>query len=322
MAPSCQMADARWVQKANALYTAWKRISGKAPPSNTALFIALCQAQFETTCGDAWPLAHNWGAVDHRPCNPEELAAIAAGTLKDGYWLYADGTFGAEHQATVVGVLHSDSHPTPKGPVWYHVWFGAFPDDVLGSVNFLHTVFRMVPAVLTDPNLSVETYVEGIYLHCYFEGTVGGARPCGKRTLPFTPPEQANVDHYAGTINRLMGGIRAALTGWEYAPPPPTPEPPPVPKPEPPAPVQNPTPEPPVPEPTPEPTPVQAPMQPHRPVVGWMTAAGAAVIAFWQSHLSSQSAGWWVLIGVGAILVVAVIVDVIIHLKRQKTLSA
>jgi hypothetical protein len=326
------MADSRWVQKAQALYTAWKQVSGKAPPSKTVLLIALCQAQLETSAGDAWPLAHNWGAVDFRAANAKELADIAAGTLKDGYWLFPDGTYSATHQPNAVGVLHSDSHPTPNGPSWYHVWFGAFTDDVAGAANFLKTIFRMVPAdVLADPNISVDTYVTQIYMHCYFEGSVAGARPCGKRVLPLTPPEQANVNSYAGIINRIMTGVLSALVGWDYPtdpapgpqpaprptpPPAPRPGPPPVPAPAPqpaPAPADPPTPAP-APQPAPEPPKPPAPLHPpSRPQMGWLTAVGAAVLAFWQKHP--------VLVVIGVLLVIAVIVDVVIHMRQAKKLK-
>lgn len=310
------MADARWVQKAQALYTAWKQVSGKAPPSKTALLIALCQAQLETAAGDAWPLAHNWGAVDLRACNAKELAAIDAGTLKEGNWLFPDGSFSGTHQPNAVGVLHSDSHPTPSGPAWYHVWFGAFPDDVAGAAYFLRTVFRMVPAdTLNDPNISIESYITQIYLHCYFEGTHAGARPCGKRTLPLTPPEQLNVNDYCGTVRRIMTGVLSALIGWDYPE-----DKPPVPRPAP-APTQEPAPDPaPAPAPDPQPAPAPAPtpptppapIQPHRPVVGWLAAVGAAAMAFYQEHRT-------LVICVAVVLVAVVAVDIYVHWKRKQT---
>lgn len=308
------MADSRWVAKANACFQAWKNVSGNAPPGRNVFIFALAQAQLETSAGDAWPLAHNWGAVNYRSCNAKELAAIEAGTLKDGNWLYPDGTTSAEHNQNAVGVLHSDSHPTPSGPSWFHVWFGAFPDDVAGAANFVRTVLRMVPKeTLADPDITSSLYAQALYLKGYFEGTVAGARPLGKRSLPLTPPEQANVDSYAKVIDRISTGINSALKGWTF-PEEPKPQPTPEPAPEPAPPAPEPAPEP-TPEPSPEPTPpAPAPTPPapvpHRPIVAWLAAASAAAMVFLQEHKA-------LLIVLGIVLVAAVVLDVAIHFKKK-----
>lgn len=312
------MADTRWVEKANALSQAWKNVGGSFPPNKSIVLIALAQAQLETSAGDAWPLAHNWGAVDYRAVNAKELAAIDAGTLKDGSWLFPDGSWSADHRPEAVGILHSDSHPTPSGPSWFHVWFGAFPDDVAGAGNFLHTIFRMVSKEkLADPNLDAVGYATEIYLHCYFEGTVAGARPCGKRSIPLTPPEMANVNNYAKIITRIVAGLQSALKDWDVplpipVPIPPKPDPAPTPAPDPaPAPTPEPAPAPPEPAPDPAPAPSPTPPAPiaHRPLVAWLGALGVAVMAFGKEHPAY--------VAVAIIIVLIVVADVAVHFKKK-----
>jgi len=303
--------NARCVAKAQALYQAWKNVTGGPPPSRNVLLLALSQAQLETAAGDAWPLAHNWGAVDYRACNAKEIQAITDGTLKEGYWLYKDGSFGAEHRADAVGVLHRDSHPGASGPEWFNVWFGAFADDVAGAANFLHTILRMIPKdVLASPDIDSTTYATHVYLHCYFEGTVHGARPCGKRSEPLTPPEQGNVNNYAKGMDRNRSALESGLNGWDFPEDKPAPQPTPVPIPEPtPAPAPVPTPEP---APVPAPAPAPATIDQHRPTVGWAAALGAAILAFLQEHKTAVFV-------VCALLVLVVAGDVYIHMRRKQT---
>jgi hypothetical protein len=48
----------------------------------------------------------------------------------------------------------------------------------------------------------------------------------------------------------------------------------------------------------------------HRPQVGWITAIGSSTMAFYHDHET-------VVVCVAVVLVAAVIVDMIVHLKRK-----
>ena len=110
------MTDARWVAKASALWLAWERRTGGPPPSMNALELGLAQAEFETSCGDAWPSSHNWGACDLRSLNATELAAFKAGGLKDGMWLLPGDTWSATWDASATGqTLPSPPRGHPRG---------------------------------------------------------------------------------------------------------------------------------------------------------------------------------------------------------------
>src|SRR5579872_7055390 len=113
----------RWYAKANAVWQAWVRATGAPPPQPTVSFqYAIAQAQFETRCSDSWPGSFNWGACDLRKPTQTESDAIAAGTLKTGYWLASDGSFSEARPPHVAGILQRDSNPGPTGPVWFYVW--------------------------------------------------------------------------------------------------------------------------------------------------------------------------------------------------------
>jgi hypothetical protein len=196
--------------KAAALAAAWPRVTG-APPNKNAIRLCLAQATHESHCGDDWPLSNNWGCCDYRPCNAAELVAITNGQLADGSWLYADGTFSSAHRPDAVAQMHTDVHP---GGVRYHTWFAAFPDDVAGAAYYLKIAWRMAGAVLACEQATATDFATACYVHGYFEGVHPGARPVGRRTLPLTPPEAANVADYASAMNKVLPEIDAALQGW------------------------------------------------------------------------------------------------------------
>ncbi len=200
------------VAKANALAAAWPH--GGPPITKNAVRLGLAQATFETHCGDDWPGSCNWGAAQYRACTAKEVQAIAAGTLRNGMWLYADGSWSAFHTAAALAVLKTDTHPGASGPVRYAVWFAAFPDDVDGAANYLHIVMRMASAVMGNPDATPEDLALAIYLRGYFEGSHAGARPVGQRSLPLTQPEAANVADYAAALRRVLKDIDPALAAW------------------------------------------------------------------------------------------------------------
>jgi hypothetical protein len=200
--------------KAAAISAAWVRVTGQNPPTRLAVLYPLAQADLETQDGDAWGGAagpHNWGAVDLRPPNIAERAAIDAGTLKTGYWLHADQTTGPTRLPTDVGQLHLDSHP---GGIVYAMWFRAFEDDADGASAFLRVVLRMVGSLLADPSATLVGYASRLYERSYFEGTTKGGRPYGHRSEPLTAPEMANVNAYAAGMQRCLAVLSPALAGW------------------------------------------------------------------------------------------------------------
>ena len=202
------------IAKAAALSAAWVDCTGQNPPSRNAVLWPLAQADLESMDGDAWggdKGPHDWGCTDYRAPTAAEEAEIAAGTLKTGYWLHANGSAGADRQPTDVAQLHLDSHP---GGTWYAMWFAAFPDDEHGAAYFLKIVLRMVGGCLADRASTIEDYAELLYEHGYYEGTTRGARPVGHRTLPFTAPEVANVEKYVAGMNRCIATLGPALAGW------------------------------------------------------------------------------------------------------------
>lgn len=212
------------IGKAAAVCAAWSRITGSNPPSRAAVLFPLAQADLETNDGDAWgglTGPHNWGAVDLRAPNETEHAAIAAGTLKTGYWLHVDGSSSADRRAGDVGQLHVDSHP---GGTTYSMWFRAFDSDDDGAASFLRVVFAKVGKLFDDPAPTLAEYVTRLYVGGYFEAThptqaerAAGmlpARPYGHRTAPFLPAEAANIAAYASGMARCLASLEPALAGW------------------------------------------------------------------------------------------------------------
>jgi hypothetical protein len=206
-----------FVAKASAVQEAWTRSTGSQPPSKDAVAITVAQADFETRDGDAWSQCFNWGAVDLRAITAPEALAISNGALKDGDWLYPDGSHSSVRKPGAIGQLHTDTHPGSDGAEKYHTWFAAFDDDVAGAQHFLEVVFRMIGDFdwTGARNLMVHDYATRLYLHGYFEGEVPGARPYAARKLPLTNPEAANVTNYARSITECLVGIDKALTAWE-----------------------------------------------------------------------------------------------------------
>lgn len=194
---------AYWETLAGDYVRAYGQVFG-VPPTRHTLLLAMAVAEFETLNGRAWPGTFNFGAVQLRGLTDDELARFHAGTLKAG----------DRFPGNPGGVLHVDTHP-PAVP--YPVWFAAFPTQVDGVRYFLKTLFRAAneKAVAANPNGSPQDLATAMYLNCYFEGSHAGARPCGKRALPLTKPEQDNVDAYAGAITSRMTALDQNLAGWD-----------------------------------------------------------------------------------------------------------
>jgi hypothetical protein len=172
------------------------------PSHRNAIIIAMSVAEHETNNGRAWPGTNNFGAVQLRTLTPNELASFQAGTLKAG-----------DYNAAHDGVLHVDTHP-PGIP--YPVWFAAFPTRAEGIWRYLQTLWRLSAGRADFTDATCADVVKEMYLHGYFEGFHPGARPVGKRTLPLTPPEQANVDDYTGAVQKCRDMIEPQLDSWDY----------------------------------------------------------------------------------------------------------
>lgn len=205
-------AVARWRSKATACYLGWLLAAPGDRPTVAQIALVLAHAEYETRNGDSWPMADDEGAAQLRACNAAELAAINAGKLADGWWLYGDGTYGQAHRPGAVGILKYDTHP---GDIKYAVWFAAFDDEPDGYRYMLAVIFRIAKAALCFDGATPATYSAALYRGCYFEGNHPGVRPCGNRPSPFNAAEQANVDVYAGDLSAILPGPTSALVGWE-----------------------------------------------------------------------------------------------------------
>ena len=174
--------------------------------SRDALCLAMSVAEHETNNGRAWPGTNNFGAVQLRTLTVQEVTAFQAGTLKAG-----------DYTPNRDGVLHVDTHPTPSGPQPYPVWFAAFDSRVNGIAFFLKKLWSLSDAVAESQGCTTNELALRMYLHYYFEGAHPGARGWGKRSVPLTPPEAANVSDYAAAITKCLTTITSALGGWETA---------------------------------------------------------------------------------------------------------
>jgi hypothetical protein len=227
------MTLARWYDKANAYAAGWHATFGVSPSlHNVALGLSV--AQHETSCGDAWPGEHNWGAVQKRSLRTPERALLGPVVLQrtapDGTKIslpdavaktvaegrakldaaIASGTLPAlDHEA-----LHIDSSPKTG---WYWVFFWAFPNDAEGAEKFIHTIASSRPtcrAILEDPNGDPGSLASAMYATHYYEGVHDPKTAAGR---------QANIDDYTSALQRQFPAILSALAGWSEgaAPPPP-----------------------------------------------------------------------------------------------------
>lgn len=199
-----------WTDLADDYVTAYRNLFGGLPSRDQVLY-AMAVAEFETNNGRAWPRTYNFGAVQLRTPTTAEQAEISSGALQAGSVLPASG-------GKPGGVLHEDTHPA-SGPYW--VWFAAFPNQLDGVTYFLQTLYSRDGCNSAG---SIEDLVSCMYLHCYFEGSTPGARPCGSRSIPFTAPEQANVDAYVGYVTRTYGAVSSNVGGWVPEDKPPRPQ--------------------------------------------------------------------------------------------------
>lgn len=206
------MDAAYWTSLADDYVTAYAQAFGKPAASKSPLILAMSCAEHETANGRDWPGSNNFGACQLRGLTAAENAAFQAGTLKAG-----------DYTPSRDGVLHVDTHPGPRGPVSYPVWFAAFPTRVAGIVFFLKTLWRLSSGAPDADGATCATVAEAMYRHGYYEGAHAGGRPVKLRVGDLTPPEQANVNDYAGAMTRCLTGIMTYLSAWDVPTPPPGP---------------------------------------------------------------------------------------------------
>lgn len=201
-----------WTGLADDYAAAYAQAFGKPPSGKSPLILAMSCAEHETNNGRAWPGTNNFGACQLRGLTAVENSAFREGALKAG-----------DYTPSRNGVLHVDTHPTPRGPVPYPVWFAAFPTRVAGVAFFLKTLWRLSSGAPDVDGATCATVAEAMYRHGYYEGAHAGGRPVPLRVGPLTPPEQANVNDYAGAMNRCLTAIMASLSSWDVPTSPPGP---------------------------------------------------------------------------------------------------
>lgn len=216
------MTAARWQEKADQLWEGWKRTQGVAPPNFNAIRMVLAHAQREDHCGDDWDGYGGWGCCDLRALSDAEKVAFAAGTLRVGMWLYADGTYGEMHRPDSIGTIRGDSDPS-TGP--FHVWFAAFPRGPGGPGYMLRAGIRGTVTLLDDPTCKVEDYASSLYVDQFYYGGIHptaaelakGAprsRGWGKRARPLNESEEKNVADYIVGMKNAFPDIDAGLKIW------------------------------------------------------------------------------------------------------------
>lgn len=225
-----------WYEKANAYAAGWRGAFG-ADPSLANVCLGLSVAAHETDCGNAWPDEHNWGAVQLRAVNADELAVLAAAGLEPPPVKREGAESLGETIARVVdaartalavaivggkilpetrGALHLDSSPVhARG--WYFVFFRRFDDDASGARVFVDTLATHRSAcrvVLEAPRdlsaassrwTAASQLAQAMYATRYFEGVHDPAKPGGK---------QANVDDYAKALAAELAVCVPALADW------------------------------------------------------------------------------------------------------------
>ncbi len=225
----------RWWAKANAYANGWtKTFPGLGPAGFGNVVLGLAVAQGETNCGDAWPGEHNWGAVQRRAMNAQEVAVLQQAGIhasEDPAALAAAKTAIAE--AIAAGTcppldhesLHLDSSPITG---WYFAYYWAFDNDTDGAAKFIQILagepsrtqceYTLIDAGSTVDQLylSANRLALFMYQSHYYEGTHNPHDPGGA---------EANVAAYASNIRQKIPDLVAALNGWTVGATPPPPDP-------------------------------------------------------------------------------------------------
>jgi hypothetical protein len=222
------MSVTRWYNKANAFANGWKSQYTEDPPKS-AVILGLAVAQLETHCGDVWPGAHNWGAVQLRTLTRGEAEVLQDAELFPQPSNTAAGQAALQEAIEACkiplirnGSLQVDSSPrlktkeNPRGYYW--VFFQSFSDDTAAAERFVHVLSYDRPAchqVLISPAGSEQELAAAMRASGYYEGTHDNKTAEGR---------QQNIDAYASALRGITPDIRKALVDWTpgAAPPPET----------------------------------------------------------------------------------------------------
>lgn len=99
-------------------------------------------------------------------------------------------------------VAHKDSDPVKGNFIgWYAV--NATPKD--GAKQFIQQVINQIKGASSIEDYAARLYMAGYYGGVH-HGESGDPRPVGKRSPPFLPAEQQNINDYASAIKRSMPG--------------------------------------------------------------------------------------------------------------------
>lgn len=230
-----------WRAKADCITAGWRQrfnepqeneIGDHSTPflSTESVALLLAVADHETSCGDAWPGEHNWGAAQ----KPDSLLSPGAKLARS--YLIAHlapsvanvdaGRKMIEHFALDHEALHVDSVAKIGADGlshthWYWQFFWAFPDDWEGAAYFVRIFgqsnFKAALAVLRGPSPTSAALAQGMYDGHYYDGSHPRTTPEGRA---------ANVHDYTTAIDRRLAAVRAALVDWTPSPrPAATPEP-------------------------------------------------------------------------------------------------
>ena len=215
------MSKARWYAKANAYAAGWKKGFGDSPStSNVALGLSV--AQLETSCGDAWPGAFNWGAVQRRTLSSSEKLVLSSVKASLSNLSLAKSTLNSARASGTLPAADSrdylwvDTSPV-NGAYWIYFW--AFPNDDEGAAFFINTLAAKRPgckSVLVSANPTASDLASAMYSSKYYEGFHDPSKPGGA---------QSNINDYSAGISRNLNSITNALSGWSpgATPPPVTP---------------------------------------------------------------------------------------------------
>jgi Putative peptidoglycan binding domain len=190
----------RYHEKADAVVAAWTRRYGSVP-SKHAVLMCCAVAEHETSCGDAWNHAGNWGAIQRRTMTPAEKDIVKQG--------------GKATPSDAFEQLHGDSSPINGR---YQTWFWAFPagitypqaelaGDAAGAWKLLDVLLEKRPSIkaLIDV-IDVQTLASNMYHTHYYEGFHDPRQPGGV---------DKNIADYANALHFSAGRFATGLSDWE-----------------------------------------------------------------------------------------------------------
>jgi len=188
--------NARMLTKAQACLDGYLRQFTTEPPRSVIIY-ALCVAEHETRCGDAWPGEHNWGACTARPLKLSEIAKYMQAGLKPGEPKDEPKAKKLLDQPGLA--LHRDSAPKQG---WYYTYFASFKYDVDGAEYLVKMLYKQRPRCLASAiaDCGVQDLAKEMYNSRYYTGVHQDAA--------------SNIADYGKSLSTLQPQIEAALVGW------------------------------------------------------------------------------------------------------------